>query len=133
MRSGRIAPREQLTTFRRVDGAVESFEGKVTGVEVFSTGTETVMAVAEPGSIAKVKGLTEVRIGDAIGSEDALASGGFFTPPTLETVVRPADPNDRVPLNRALLSLAERDPLVDPHLDELSEEMAVRLYMTPTH
>jgi ribosomal protection tetracycline resistance protein len=128
LHSGRIAPREQLTTYRRVDGAVESFEGKVTGVEVFATGTETVMAVAEPGSIAKVKGLTEVRIGDAIGSEEALASGGFFTPPTLETVVRPAEPGDRIPLNRALLSLAERDPLVDPHLDELSEEMAVRLY-----
>lgn len=128
LHSGRIAPREQLTTYRRTDGTVESFEGKVTGVEVFATGTETVTAVAEPGSIAKVKGLTEVRIGDAIGSEDALASGGFFTPPTLETVVRPADPGDRIPLNRALLSLAERDPLVDPHLDELSEEMAVRLY-----
>jgi ribosomal protection tetracycline resistance protein len=128
LHSGRIAPREQLTTYRRVDGAVESFEGKVTGVEVFATGTETVMAVAEPGSIAKVKGLTEVRIGDAIGSEEALASGGFFTPPTLETVVRPAEPGDQSPLHRALLSLAERDPLVDPHLDELSEEMAVRLY-----
>jgi ribosomal protection tetracycline resistance protein len=128
LHSGRIAPREQLTTYRRLDGAVVSFEGKVTGVEVFATGTETVMAVAEPGSIAKVKGLNEVRIGDAIGSEEALASGGFFTPPTLETVVRPAEPGDRIPLNRALLSLAERDPLVDPHLDELSEEMAVRLY-----
>jgi ribosomal protection tetracycline resistance protein len=125
---GRIAPREQLTTFRRVDGVVEAFEGKVTGVEVFATGTTTVPAVAEPGSIAKVRGLTDVRIGDAIGSEKALASGGFFTPPTLETVVRPARPGDRIPLNRALLSLAERDPLVDPHLDELSEEMAVRLY-----
>jgi ribosomal protection tetracycline resistance protein len=125
---GRIAPREQLTTFRRVDGVVEAFEGKVTGVEVFATGTTTVPAVAEPGSIAKVRGLTDVRIGDAIGSEEALASGGFFTPPTLETVVRPARPGDRIPLNRALLSLAERDPLVDPHLDELSEEMAVRLY-----
>jgi ribosomal protection tetracycline resistance protein len=125
---GRIAPRDQLTTFRRTDGAVESFEGKVTAVEVFANGTTTVTTVAEPGSIAKVKGLTEVRIGDAIGSEEAPAGGGFFTPPTLETVVRPARPGDRIPLNRALLSLAERDPLVDPHLDELSEEMAVRLY-----
>ncbi|MCC3765275.1 TetM/TetW/TetO/TetS family tetracycline resistance ribosomal protection protein [Glycomyces sp. TRM65418] len=125
---GRIAPREQLTSFRRTDGAVESFDGKVTAVEVFATGTTTAPAVAEPGSIAKVKGLTEVRIGDAIGSEEALAGGGFFTPPTLETVVRPAQPRDRIRLNRALLSLAERDPLVDPHLDELSEEMAVRLY-----
>src|SRR5690606_2287799 len=31
-------------------------------------------------------------------------------------------------LHRALTSLAERDPLVDPHLDELAGHMAVRLY-----
>jgi ribosomal protection tetracycline resistance protein len=129
LRSGRIAPREQLTAYRRGEhGAVEAFEGKVTGVEVYATGTATVPAVAEPGGIAKVRGLVDVRIGDAIGSPDELAGGGFFTPPTLETVVRPAKPGDRVPLNRALLSLAERDPLVDPHLDELSEEIAIRLY-----
>jgi ribosomal protection tetracycline resistance protein len=129
LRGGRIAPREILAVHRRGErGTVESFEGKVTGVEVFATGTATAPAVAEPGSIAKVRGLVDVRIGDAVGSPDELASGGFFTPPTLETVVRRAMPPDRVPLNRALLSLAERDPLVDPHLDELSEEMAVRLY-----
>ncbi|MFB9661120.1 GTP-binding protein [Glycomyces mayteni] len=129
MRAGRIAPRDALTAYRRGEyGAVESHEGKVTGVEVFDHGTVTVPGEAGPGSIAKVKGLSDIRIGDVIGSPDGLATGGLFTPPTLETVVRPADPNDRVPLNRALLSLAERDPLVDPHLDELSEEMAVRLY-----
>ncbi|PRY54807.1 elongation factor G [Glycomyces artemisiae] len=129
MRAGRIAPRDALTAYRRGEyGAVEEHEGKVTAVEVFDHGTATVPGEAGPGSIAKVKGLSDIRIGDAIGSPDGLAGGGLFTPPTLETVVRPADPNDRVPLNRALLSLAERDPLVDPHLDELSEEMAVRLY-----
>ncbi|MQM27585.1 elongation factor G [Glycomyces albidus] len=129
LHAGRIGPRDVLTAYRRGEyGAVESHEGKVTSVEVFDHGTATVLGEAVPGSIAKVKGLGDIRIGDAIGSPDGLASGGLFTPPTLETVVRPADPNDRVPLNRALLSLAERDPLVDPHLDELSEEMAVRLY-----
>ncbi|WP_035748704.1 translation factor GTPase family protein [Glycomyces sp. NRRL B-16210] len=129
LHSGRIEARDHLRTFRRGErGVVESFEGKVTGVEVFDTGTTTVAGAAGPGSIAKVKGLSEVRIGDAIGSPEALATGGFFTPPTLETVVRPVRASERIPLNRALLSLAERDPLVDPHLDELSEEMAVRLY-----
>ncbi|MEU5875692.1 translation factor GTPase family protein [Glycomyces sp. NPDC047369] len=129
MREGRIAPRDALTAYRRGEyGAVESHEGKVTAVEVFDHGTATVPGAAGPGAIAKVKGLGDIRIGDVIGSPEGLATGGLFTPPTLETVVRPADPNDRVPLNRALLSLAERDPLVDPHLDELSEEMAVRLY-----
>ncbi|WP_112133949.1 GTP-binding protein [Glycomyces dulcitolivorans] len=127
--AGRIGPRDVLTVYRRGEyGAVESHEGKVTSVEVFDHGTATVMGEAGPGSIAKVKGLSDIRIGDAIGSPEGLASGGLFTPPTLETVVRPADPNRRVDLNRALLNLAERDPLVDPHLDELSEEMAVRLY-----
>ncbi|THV30894.1 elongation factor G [Glycomyces paridis] len=129
LRAGRIAPRDVLTAYRRGEfGAVESHEGKVTAVEVFDHGTGTVPGDAGPGSIAKVKGLTDIRIGDAIGSPEGLASGGLFTPPTLETVVRPADPEDRIRLNRALLSLAERDPLVDPHLDELSEETAVRLY-----
>jgi ribosomal protection tetracycline resistance protein len=127
--AGRIGPRDVLTAYRRGEyGAVKSHEGKVTSVEVFDHGTATVLGEAGPGSIAKVKGLSDIRIGDAIGSPEGLASGGLFTPPTLETVVRPADPNRRVDLNRALLNLAERDPLVDPHLDELSEEMAVRLY-----
>ncbi|GAB3661972.1 GTP-binding protein [Glycomyces tarimensis] len=129
LRGGTLRPRERLTVFRRnAEGAVEVRKGKVTGVSVFADGASVSEGAAPPGAIAKVAGLGDIRIGDAIGSPDELPSGGLFTPPTLETVVRPVDPSERIRLHGALASLAERDPLVDPHLDELAGDMAVRLY-----
>ncbi len=129
LRGGTLRPRERVAVHRRdAEGALRTFEGRATSVRVFASGAATVEAAASPGCIAKVAGLGEVRIGDAIGSPEELPSGGLFTPPTLETVVRPVDPSERVRLHRALASLAERDPLVDPHLDELAGHMAVRLH-----
>ncbi|MCH7230863.1 GTP-binding protein [Glycomyces sp. L485] len=129
LRGGTLRPRERLTAFRRgSEGGIEAREGKVTGVSVFGGGAGAGPSSAPPGSIAKVAGLTDIRIGDAIGSPDELPSGGLFTPPTLETVVRPVDPAERIRLHKALASLAERDPLVDPHRDELARHIAVRLY-----
>ncbi|WP_100445478.1 elongation factor G [Glycomyces xiaoerkulensis] len=129
LRSGTLRPRARVTAYRRdAEGAVTSHSGKVTAVEVFDRGAGTVGGAAPPGGIAKVGGLSDIRIGDAIGSASELADGGLFTPPTLETVVRPVDPAERIGLNRALASLAERDPLVDPHLDGLADHIAVRLY-----
>ena len=129
LREGMLRPRERLTVFRRgAEGGVETRKGKVTGVGAFTSGTAVADGAAPAGSIAKVTGLGDVRIGDAIGSADQLRAGGLFTPPTLETIIRPVDPTERIRLHKALASLAERDPLVDPHLDELAGHMAVRLY-----
>jgi ribosomal protection tetracycline resistance protein len=129
VRGGTLRPRERVTAYRRgAQGEIETSKGKITGVEVFTGGTATANTAVPPGGIAKVSGLSDVRIGDAIGSPDELPAGGLFTPPTLETVIRPVDPSERIRLRKALASLAERDPLVDPHLDELAGHMAVRLY-----
>ncbi|THV32905.1 GTP-binding protein [Glycomyces buryatensis] len=129
LRAGTLVPRERLEVFRRSpEGTVSLDAGKVTGVEVFASGAGTTTGSAPPGSIAKASGLTDVRIGDAVGSAAELADRGLFTPPTLETVVRAVDRNDKIALAKALTSLAERDPLVDPHLDEVSGQTAVRLY-----
>lgn len=129
LRSGTLRPRERVAIYRReAEGGVRTLKGKVTSVGVFASGASTVEGAALPGGIAKVTGLGDVRIGDAIGSPEELPAGGLFTPPTLETIVRPSDPSERIGLHRALTSLAERDPLVDPHLDELAGHMAVRLY-----
>ncbi|HEU5129393.1 MAG TPA: translation factor GTPase family protein [Glycomyces sp.] len=129
VRGGTLRPRDRVTTYRRsAEGELETGRGKVTGVEVFTGGTATANGAAPPGGIAKVTGLRDIRVGDAIGSPDELPEGGLFTPPTLETVIRPIDPSERIRLRKALVSLAERDPLVDPHLDDLAGHMAVRLY-----
>ena len=129
MSGGTLTARQRLEVHRRgPTGPVAVDAGTVTAVEVFDSGTATVAGAAPPGSIAKASGLTDVRIGDAVGSAAELPDQGLFTPPTLETVVRPVDQRDKIALGKALTSLAERDPLVDPHLDEVSGQTAVRLY-----
>ena len=81
------------------------------------------------GQIARVRGLAAARIGDAVGA--GAPAGGprhHFAPPTLETVVTPADPRDRRALRVALDRLAEEDPLIGVRHDERRGELAVTLY-----
>ena len=103
-------------------------EGKVTALAVFDSGTASQRASAPAGAIAKVWGLHDVRIGDALG--DAKAGGGAheFPPPTLESVVEAVDPADRARLRTALAQRDEQDPLINVRLDEGSSELSVSLY-----
>ncbi|MEV6967722.1 GTP-binding protein, partial [Hamadaea sp. NPDC051192] len=80
----------------------------------------------EAGRIAKVWGLTDARIGDAIGEYRA-TTGHLFAPPTLETVVVP-DAADRTAVHTALTQLAEQDPLINLRQDDLRGELYLSLY-----
>jgi ribosomal protection tetracycline resistance protein len=94
-------------------------EAKVTAVQGASVSA---------GGIAKVWGLTDVRIGDAVGEPRAGATQRQFAPPTLETVVIPCSDADRAPLRIALAQLAEQDPLIDVRQDDARRELSVSLY-----
>ncbi|MFI7407064.1 GTP-binding protein [Streptomyces sp. NPDC049627] len=116
----------------RTDGATRTegdtrAEGRVTAISVFDQGTDIRDDLVTAGRIAKLWGLADIRIGDAIG-EPRKAYGQFFAPPTLETVVVPADGADRRALHRALTRLAEQDPLIDLRHDEVRQETFVSLY-----
>jgi ribosomal protection tetracycline resistance protein len=102
-------------------------EGRVTAISVFDAGTDVRGDAVPAGRIAKLWGLTDVRIGDAVGEPRA---GGqrFFAPPTLETVVVPGPGTDRRALHLALTRLAEQDPLIDLRHDEVRQETSVSLY-----
>lgn len=102
-------------------------ERKVTAIDVFTNGTTERRQCAVGGDIAKVTGLTGIRIGDAIG-ERARPVERHFARPTLETVVVPVDVADRVRLHAALTELADQDPLIDLRHDELGQELNVSLY-----
>ncbi|MFF0300369.1 GTP-binding protein [Streptomyces sp. NPDC004562] len=102
-------------------------EGRVTAVSVFDGGTDTRADEVPAGRIARLWGLTDVRIGDALGTPRT-AHGHLFAPPTLETVVDPADGTDRRALHRALTRLAEQDPLIGLRHDEVRQETHVSLY-----
>ncbi|MDF3145517.1 MULTISPECIES: TetM/TetW/TetO/TetS family tetracycline resistance ribosomal protection protein [unclassified Streptomyces] len=102
-------------------------EGRITAVSVFDHGADVRDDLVAAGRIAKLWGLGDIRIGDALG-EPRKTHGHFFAPPTLETVVVPGDGADRRALHRALTLLAEQDPLIDLRHDEVRQETFVSLY-----
>src|SRR3954471_5885382 len=120
MRAGAIRMRERV----RVDGGEE----KVTAIEVFDRGGATARPQVAAGQIARLRGLSTARIGDAIGAAAGVPRPGEpqFAPPTLEAVVVPRRPDDRGALRVALGRLAEQDPLI--RLRRLDDGLAVSLY-----
>ncbi|AGZ42572.1 elongation factor G [Actinoplanes friuliensis] len=96
--------------------------GRVTALTVFTDAGARRGSCATAGSIAQLRGLPAVRIGDALGTPPP-AAGHLFAPPTLETVVEPADPADRGALYAALTELADQDPLIN-----LRHDLALSLY-----
>ncbi|MEV6108853.1 tetracycline resistance ribosomal protection protein Otr(A) [Streptomyces sp. NPDC051940] len=103
---GEVRARQPLEFRRRqADGSVETLAGRPTSVDVVGSGT-----VLTAGDIAAVRGVPGVRVGDVLGEDPG--TGGLFTPPGLETVVRAKDPEQAGRLRAALLALAEQDPLI---------------------
>jgi len=102
-------------------------EQKVTALEVFARGAAEQGSSVAAGEIAKVWGLADARIGDAIGEPTTRRLEHHFTPPTLEAVVVPATSDDRARLGIALGQLAEQDPLIAVRQNE-RREISVCLY-----
>jgi ribosomal protection tetracycline resistance protein len=105
----------------------ENVESKVTAVSVFDQGSSVRRPSVSAGEIAMLWGLTDVRIGDAIGALRSKPEDQF-APPTLEAVVAPRRPDDKGALYLALEQLAEQDPLIDVRRDDSRHELSVSLY-----
>ena len=118
--TGAVTVRDRLRFGR--DG-----EAKVTAIRVFDHAGDVQRGSAGAGEIAKLWGLDEIRIGDAIG-ESHRDEHRHFPPPTLETVVVPRNPGDRAALHLALSRLAEQDPLINLRQDDRRNERYVSVY-----
>jgi ribosomal protection tetracycline resistance protein len=118
--SGSVSMRDRV----RLAAGVEQ---KVTAVAVFDRGSRVRRTSAHAGEIAKLWGLSESRIGDAVGTSHG-TDEHHFAPPSLETVVVPRRRGDRGRLRLALAQLAEQDPLIDVRQDDVREELSVSLY-----
>ena len=106
----------------------EGSEDKVAAISVFDHGSAVRRASAGAGQIARLWGLAGVQVGDVLGAHRATATGHYFAPPTLETVVTPARPADKGALHVALTTLAEQDPLINLRQDDVRQELLVSLY-----
>ncbi len=121
MFAGTIRTRDRLT--------IRDLDQKVTAISVFDRGGAVRGDAVTAGQIAKLWGLSDVRIGDVIGaSPEHVAEVGQFAPPTLETVVVPSRATDKGSLHVALVQLAEQDPLINLRRDESRKETSVSLY-----
>jgi ribosomal protection tetracycline resistance protein len=107
----------------------------VTAISVFERGTWVTRKAVAAGQIAQLWGLVGAQVGDHIGDGSASdparhgsADQHYFAPPTLESVVVPAQGTDRVALHEALAQLAEQDPLIDLRQDDVRRELSISLY-----
>ena len=106
---------EKIAYVRLRDGVLRTRDrtafGTITGLHVVGVPDAD---EARPGDIAKVRGLSGIRVGDCFGSGGSSRIGDAsadFATPSLETVVRAAD-GDRTRLHAALVDLADQDPLI---------------------
>ena len=110
----------------RVGGAEEV---KPASVRVFAPTGAPRRDTARAGEMAAVRGLGEVRVGDAIGiPPEGAAERATFPRPALEAVVVPQRPDDAGALRAALRQLAEQDPLINVRQDDHRREISVSLY-----
>jgi len=101
---------------------------KVSAIQLFTDGRIEKTTRVGAGHIAKISGLSGARIGDSIGDQDSSRSHLHFSPPTLETRVRPPRPADNAALWLALTQLADQDPLINLRTNEDATEIFVSLY-----
>ena len=121
--SGRLRARDQIRVRPGPSG-----DRKVTAITVFGGEPGASQPEAGAGQIAKVWGLGDVQIGDAVGHPVARSGQRHFPPPTLETVILPERPAGRPALHLALSQLAEQDPLINLRRDDMRQELLVSLY-----
>ncbi|WP_062213991.1 translation factor GTPase family protein [Streptomyces sp. NBRC 109706] len=118
---GELAARRRIAFHRREpDGGTSEFTGRISRIEVIAAEGEPGARAGgrlRAGQIARLHGLPRVRIGDQLGRPPRESTGTHFAPPSLETVVRPADPERKVALHAALTALADEDPLIRTRSD----------------
>jgi ribosomal protection tetracycline resistance protein len=111
---------EKIAYIRMFDGTLRTREqtpaGKVTAISVFQDGAAVRRDEVTAGQIAKLWGLTQIKVGDTLG-EVSRQSDPSFSPPTLETVIAPRRRKDNAALHAALTQLAEQDPLINLRQD----------------
>jgi ribosomal protection tetracycline resistance protein len=99
---------------------------RITQVAVSEHGDVHVRPVARAGQIAVLRG-TSARIGETVGRPPARRTHRF-PPATVQALVEPVDPAQRVALFAGLAELADEDPLIDLRIDESEDEAVIRLH-----
>ncbi|MFS2155322.1 GTP-binding protein [Rhizobium sp. Rhizsp42] len=131
----RNAAGEKLALLRVVSGAlrvrdripIAHKENRVTDIEIFAEGRVRRSDVAQAGDIARVRGLSDIKVGDWIGDR-ATAPQKQFAPPMLEAAIVPDDKADAPAVWKALSQLSEQDPLINLRQGDGEDGLSISLY-----
>jgi ribosomal protection tetracycline resistance protein len=103
-------------------------EARVTGLATIAPGGVRQVQTVGAGQIARLTGLTGIRVGDPIGVARLQDEERQFPPPALESVVAARRPGESGRMRAALNDLAEQDPLINVRQDDERGEVYVSLY-----
>jgi ribosomal protection tetracycline resistance protein len=127
--SGELTVREHVTVHPASDnGQAVCYDARITGIERYRPGALQTVSEAQAGDIVRVHGIPELRIGDVLGQVLEETPVARFPPPTLESVIRAADPADTPAMFAALELLEEQDPLISIRRGERDTTISLRLY-----
>lgn len=102
--------------------------GVVTGLRVFEPGGPVRRDRVVAGQVALVSGLAAARVGDTLGAREPGAAAPAFPPPALQTTVVARDPDRSDELRRALVELADVDPLIRLRPDPRPGALRIDVY-----
>lgn len=98
---------------------------KITGLEVYQGGRPEPSRILTAGQIGRLRGPTELRIGDVIGAP-VPGRRWSFDHPSLDTVITAEPPTDAGRLFAALTQLAAQDPLIG--VRQVAHELRLSLF-----
>ncbi len=143
--SGELRERQRITLRRLEEGSqLHEFTGRIAQLEIIGEqraskelvnnqtdyqGRHEKVQLAHTltaGNIGKIRGLTQIRVGDYLG-ERSQKRPSNFPRPTLMSVIRARQPEQNVRLHAALMSLADEDPLIQTRVGSKGE-ISVLLY-----
>lgn len=120
---------------READGQIKEHTGTISALELAGSRADGAKSKAKdqepksigPGSIAKVRGMSEVRVGARLGDAASLRLEQHFPPPSLEAIVHAKDENKKAKLHNALIAMTDEDPLIQARLTE-DGGLSIQLY-----
>jgi len=136
---GSLKERQTISyTQREANGQIREHEESVSAIKLVAFEPATppakrkdqvneAPAVVYAGDIAKVRGLSAVRVGAFVGDVNGSRLNRHFRPPTLESVVHCRSELDRTKLYSALMAMSDEDPLIQATVTE-DGGLSIKLY-----
>ncbi|HET8845811.1 MAG TPA: translation factor GTPase family protein, partial [Ktedonobacteraceae bacterium] len=113
---------------KRDDGEVEIHTDKVKKLHVFREGKTVQSHQVDAGEFCKVWGLKDIRIGDVVGEWSDRIRDLNFVAPQMEARIEAKQQKQDLQLYRALMEMAEEDPLIKVLKDTFHHEIYLRLF-----